>query len=293
MNGLIPTQNNDALAGVRNLFRHLMDAHVVEALYVPLETENSVITPALVTDPVYLERANPFAPAMPINGARAVAEITGKHAPAQIGVVLRSCELRALMDLIKLQQSSLEQLVLIGVDCPGTYEWAEYNRLQRDGGLSLDDYLAAGSRGENLASPALRVACQMCNQPVPEPADIRLHIFGADLSQGIPITVEDGIASLLELEPVEVSGADGRQAVVDRVIAQRDQVRQRSLPPCASDWMQRMASPRYSPPASAATTARPPARSAIARPACSALLPLTMSRNTTSQLPGAKAPCGC
>ena len=229
MNGLIPTQNNDLLGGVRNLFRQMMDAHVVEALYVPLEMDNGVITPALVTDPAYLERANPFAPAMPINAARAVAEITGKHAPTQIGVVLRSCELRALVELIKLQQSSLEQMVLIGVDCPGTYEWAEYNRLKRDGRISLDDYLTAASRGETLISPPLRAACQMCNQPVPEHVDLRLHLFGADLSQGIPITVEEGIASILELEPVEASGADGRQAVFDRVIAQRDQVRQREF----------------------------------------------------------------
>lgn len=229
MIGLIPTHNNDSLAGVRGLFRQMMDAGIVEALYVPLEMENGTIMPALVTDPAHLERANPFAPAMPINAARAVSELTGKHAPTQIGVVLRPCELRALTELIKLQQSNLEEVVLIGMDCPGTYEWAEYNRLQRDGGLNLEEYLSAATRGESLASPSLRTACQMCTQPVPEHVDIRLHLFGADLSQGIPITVEEGIASILELEGVGESGAGGRQAIIDQVISQRDQARQREF----------------------------------------------------------------
>ncbi len=226
MIGLIPTQNNDLLAGIRGFFRQLMEAGIVEALYVPIEMESGAIMPALVTDPAYLERANPFAPAMPINAARAVAELTGKHAPAQIGVVLRPCELRALMELIKLQQSNLEEVVLIGVDCPGTYEWVEYNRIRQDGGPSLEKYLSAASHGEALASPSLRTACQMCTQPIPEHVDIRLHIFGADLSQGIPITVEEEIASLLELAPVAEPAVDGRQAVIDRVISQRDQARQ-------------------------------------------------------------------
>ncbi len=226
MNGIIPTQNNDVLAAVRGLFRQMMESHLVEALYVPLELDGGGIAPALVTDPRHLARANPFAPAMPINAARAIADLTGKRAPTQIGVVLRACELRALVELIKLQQSSLEDIVLIGIDCPGTYEWTEYNRMQKSGGFHLDKYLAAAGRGEALPAPALRPACQMCTQPIPERVDIHLHLFGADLSQGIPVTLEDGIAQALEMVPVPAADGAGRQAVIDAVLAQRDRARQ-------------------------------------------------------------------
>jgi hypothetical protein len=37
-------------------------------------------------------------------------------------VVLRSREIRALIELVKLQQANLDNLTIIGVDCLGTYE---------------------------------------------------------------------------------------------------------------------------------------------------------------------------
>jgi formate dehydrogenase subunit beta len=46
--------------------------------------------------------------------------------PAPIGLVLRSCEVRALVELAKLQQATLEPFVIIGVDCWGTYSVQEY-----------------------------------------------------------------------------------------------------------------------------------------------------------------------
>jgi formate dehydrogenase subunit beta len=232
MIGLIPTQNNDPLAGVRGLFRQMMETGIVEAFYLPLEMEggsSGAIMPALVTDPAYLERANPFAPAMPINGARAVVELTGKHAPSRIGVVLRSCELRALSELVKLQQANLDGVVLVGVDCPGTYEWVDYNRVRGNGGFHAEEYLQAGTRGENPSETPLRAACQMCTQPVPEHVDVHLHLFGADLAKGIPVTIEDAIAERLELVPAGESACEGRQAVIDEMISRRDLVRQREF----------------------------------------------------------------
>ena len=227
MIGLIPVENNDVLSAVRGFLRQLMESGLVDALYVPLEAEGGVITPALVTDAKLLERSNPLAPAMPINAARPVAELTGKHAPVHTGAVMRSCEMRALIELVKLQQSSLEDVLLIGIDCPGTYEWTEFNRLQRSGALDLPAYLAAASRGETWDTLPLRPACQMCTLPVPERADIHLHLFGSDLKSGIPVSLGDEIAEALHMG--EAGGTSGRQAVLDRLIAQRDQARQREF----------------------------------------------------------------
>ena len=51
MIGLIPVQNSDVLAACAGFFEQLLETGMVEALYVPLETENGAIVPALVTDP--------------------------------------------------------------------------------------------------------------------------------------------------------------------------------------------------------------------------------------------------
>ncbi len=230
MKSMIPVQNSDALGALRGFLRSFLETGTVDALYVPLETEKGAIVPALVTDPARLDRFNPLAPAMPINGARAVSALTGKHSPARMAVLLRPCELRALVELVKLQQASLEGVTLISMDCPGTFELAEYAAQKKKGGFDLPGYLAAAQSGQDPASDglALRDACQMCVQPVPAQAAISLHLFGADLSSGIPLEIDDELADKLQISPAAVE-ADRRKAVVEQVIARHRQLRDQSL----------------------------------------------------------------
>ena len=63
---------------------------------------------------------------MPINAARAVANLTVTGNRPKLGAVLRPCEVRALVELIKLEQASLDNALIIGVDCPGAYTVADY-----------------------------------------------------------------------------------------------------------------------------------------------------------------------
>ena len=138
MMSMLAVQNNDVLGALRGFLGSFLETGTVDALYVPLETEKGAIVPALVTDPARLEKLNPLAPAMPINGARAVSALTGKHPPARMAVLLRPCEMRALVELVKLQQASLEGVILIGMDCAGTFELAEYAARKKDGGFDLE-----------------------------------------------------------------------------------------------------------------------------------------------------------
>ncbi len=82
--------------------------------------------------------------------------------------MLHPCELRALIELVKLQQASLENMILISMDCTGTYEWTDFTAMQRSGDLNLADYLGAVAQGKVHNGHELRQACQMCAQPVPE-----------------------------------------------------------------------------------------------------------------------------
>ncbi len=152
MKSMLPVQNSDVLGALRGFLKSFLETGTVDALYVPLETEKGAIVPALVTDPARLEHLNPLAPAMPINGARAVSALTGKHPPAHMAVLLRPCELRALVELVKLQQASLEGVTLISMDCPGTFELADYTAHKKNGGFDLPAYLAAA---QNRTRPRL------------------------------------------------------------------------------------------------------------------------------------------
>jgi formate dehydrogenase subunit beta len=229
MNAVIPVENGDVLAAMRGFLRQLLETGVVEALYVPLENGEAIV-PALVAAPAQLAGANPLAPVMPINGARAVSALTNKQAPAKIGAVLRACEMRALVELVKLQQATLAGVVLIGVDCAGTYEVAEFVKRRAWGGERLSEYLSAAREGRDplIEGITLRPACQMCVQPTPTGADIQVHLLGADLTRGIPVTLRDEIAARLGLSAPVGETAD-RAVVVEKLIAIRAQVREKEL----------------------------------------------------------------
>jgi formate dehydrogenase subunit beta len=244
MNTVISVNNNDVLAAVRGFLRSLLESGTVESIFVPLETAFGAVVPALVTDPDQLESSNPLAPVMPINSSRAVSALThsftpserennGKQKNGRLGVVLRPCEIRALIELIKLKQVEQEEIILIGIDCPGTYELTDYLKSQQNGGFPLFKHLVAASRGESL-SPSdtglnLRPACQMCTQPVPEHADIHLHLFGVEVNQGIPVTLKDEIATDLEFLQANDTVVGNWNTVVEQLTETRNQLRKKEL----------------------------------------------------------------
>jgi len=230
MRTVIPVENNEPLAAVRGFLRRLLEADVLDALLVPMGTPAGAVTPALVADPDLLEAANPLAPVMGLNAARVAGHVSVREPRGRIGVVLRPCELRALVELTKLQQASAEDLVIIGVDCLGTYDVSVYSTMQADGGLDMAALLATAQSGE--LSPqegvlqkghAFRDACQMCEKPHVERADITLELFGADLTTGIPVSLPDELAEKLGLAAAEGDGRRGE--VVERVVAARAKVR--------------------------------------------------------------------
>jgi len=226
MKTVIPVENQDTLGAVRGFLRQLLEADVVDALLLPMETPAGTITPALVVDVDLLEAANPLAPVMGLNAARVAGKVSVREPRGRIGVLLRPCELRALIELVKLRQASLDDMVVIGMDCLGTYDVPVYEAMRTNGGVDMAALVATAQSGE--LSPqegyAFRDACQMCEKPhIEGGADVVLELLGADLAAGIPVRLPDEMAEKLGLTP---SGDDqARETVIQKVVAARTQVR--------------------------------------------------------------------
>ncbi|HFD39998.1 MAG TPA: formate dehydrogenase, partial [Anaerolineae bacterium] len=105
---------NGVLQAIQGILRSLMESGVVEALQVPMRLPGGGIAPMLVTDAAALDQADPLAPVLPINGARAASQLTMTGNPKKLGLVLRACEIRALVELVKFQQVSLDNALIIG-----------------------------------------------------------------------------------------------------------------------------------------------------------------------------------
>jgi len=225
MRTVIPVENNDTLAALRGFLTQLLEEQIVDALLLPMETPAGTITPALVVDPNLLDAANPLAPVMGLNAARVAGHVSVREPRGRVGVALRSCEMRALVELVKLQQASLDDLVTISIDCLGTYDVSVYTEMRSNGGVDMAALLATAHSGElaPMEGYAFRDACQMCEKPHFDGADVTVELFGADLTAGIPVSLPDEMATTLGMEPAEGDGK--RTEIVDKVVAARTQVR--------------------------------------------------------------------
>ncbi len=213
MFGTLTIENGDTLGAVRKVLRAVLASGAVDAMLVPLRhPAGDAVTPALVKDPAKLDLADPLAPVLPVSGARLVSMITWRAPRPRVAAVLRNCEIRALVELVKLQQASTEGLTIIGIDCLGTYEVPDYAQLAK--GKDLSSLREADLTGLGI----LRPACQMCEHPAPTLADITIHRIGTD---GAALSVETkpewaGKLGLTDSEPPA-----GRAAALQKLVAER------------------------------------------------------------------------
>ncbi len=127
---VLKAEEGNVLGALRSFLSKLLEQGVVDYLLVPLEISHGrTLALSLVKNPERLDIANPFSPVMPMSGAAIVSQLTVDKPEKKLGVVLKPCEIRALIELVKLEQASLENLVIIGTDCLGTYEVEDYAKL--------------------------------------------------------------------------------------------------------------------------------------------------------------------
>jgi formate dehydrogenase subunit beta len=134
-----------------------------------------------------------------------------KLAPAPVAVVLRPCEIRALIELVKLQQASINPFVVVGIDCWGTYSVQDYaakvSQCSQDSSVTAD-FLKQVTAG-NLPQE-IRGACRGCQYPAPTYADLAIQLIGEDINKQIRIEAqtEKGkeILSALDLEAAPENG---------------------------------------------------------------------------------------
>ncbi|MBN1478061.1 Coenzyme F420 hydrogenase/dehydrogenase, beta subunit C-terminal domain [Candidatus Sumerlaeota bacterium] len=136
---------------------------------------------SLITDPEALDSATPLLPMMPSNAGKLLAEITELNpTPEPIAAVLRPCELRALVELRKLNRAHLENTLLISFTCGGVFP------LSTRGGNGIDARTAqwrdALSRGEN--ADGIRPTCRACEHFVPSGADLTVALVGESAGNG-------------------------------------------------------------------------------------------------------------
>ncbi len=218
---IVPLEANGLMVTIRRFLASLLQQKLVDALLVPLELSPGTAVSSIVSSEDKLRLANPLMPLLPVNTARLVSKITRvSSSPGKLGVVLRSCELRALIELVKLKQASLDNLLLIGIDCPGTYPLDNAKQLAKEGKSPAEVVLK--SFLEKAPDPLLRTACTICEYPTPQGADVTIGLFGADINKNILlISGTPRGAEVLSALSLAEGKTDERQSAISALTAER------------------------------------------------------------------------
>jgi formate dehydrogenase subunit beta len=213
--------------------KSLIEKGVVEDIIIPkaLPSGEGVVQ-TLIRDAHMLGGGCALSPTMPVQSARVVSNLSIKNLGKKVGAVMKSCEIRAIVELTKFLQVKLDNLYLIGIDCPGTFEVPDYAKMVQEGkgGEKLTKELFKGMERGDVAAPAgyaFRAACQMCEYPVPQ-ADIVFKLYGYPTDQEIGIEVGERWEKEIEEKGIlSFSGQDSpnRAGVVGRVIDERTKKR--------------------------------------------------------------------
>lgn len=217
-------ENGNTLAAVQAFLKNLLAEKIVDALLLPMRTPKGTITPALVSKVEFLDQADPLAPVLAVNMAALAGKISARTPRARVGVVMRSCELRALIELTKLQQASLEDLLLIAIDCPGTYNGPTFLKKERESSIPLwKERVQTLQKNPQAEDPSLRSACQICEHPSFEKAAIRIKLLESDLDQALCLEISEPIAEKLKLSPTQARNQSTTlHELVERRLQQRD-----------------------------------------------------------------------
>ncbi len=177
---VIDTGNGQLLSGFEGFLARVLEETDINAVLVPKRKGNgAAIMPVLVTDPGQLSGADPFSPSFALNAARQVSRLTRKASGKKIAAVLRPCEIRALVELSKLKQADLTDLVLISVDCLGAYSNKTWN--ERVNSTGYEDPAQFIARQMESKDAPVASACAICDEFISPLADIRIGLFGMDV----------------------------------------------------------------------------------------------------------------
>ena len=212
------TDENIRSLFTRQFFIPLLEMNLVDGILLPRKSSAGGIVASLLKNPDFAE-VYFTSPVQLVNAAQLVSDLTFKEPGDKVAALLRPCEVRALVELEKLQQVDLEHLLIIGVDCLGTCEPEEFKRLKEERGDELIAERSEALRAGQVGDFPRREACQFCQHPEVPLADINLALIGSEEEEVLlEARSEEGEEFLAKLNIEEAEPSETRQELLEALI---------------------------------------------------------------------------
>ena len=227
----IDVNERDVLGALRGFFEDILKIDDIKAILVPQHLPmKGMVMPTLVTDPIQLNGVDPLAPAFPMNAAKIVSRLIRKPMGAKIAAVMRPCEIRAFVELVKLNQGRTDDVILIAIDCLGAFQNRDYFQYAGENMTesSIRFYQnALSGKTAGMEGVDLSPACKACEYPVDANADIQIGLLGVEVDDYLLVQsqTDDGTNILNQLNLPEVAEPATRQHAIRSLIDRRTNYR--------------------------------------------------------------------
>jgi len=226
VNGAMIPAKTGLTDAIISFLRETLKKEIFDALLVPVRVPGGdSFSYVLMRDEALMKDASPLSPVMPVQGAKALTSLTryGKGA-RRIAALMRPCEIRAVIELQKLDQVNLENIFLISVDCPGVLPLGEYLKDPQKGDAIYEKALAEWT----IESP--RWVCDICESFSMTSSDLHVGILGAPRGGLFLIPGTDRGKELLKRLDIKLNTPlKNWQAKVRKIAGERGQKREQRL----------------------------------------------------------------
>ena len=242
VNRVLEVKAGDPVEAFQDFLVAFWQRNQLQAMLAPVEQpDHSGVAVQVVRDPQTLSAVNPFAPLMSCNSAVAALRFIEEEEAVRLAVLLRPCELRALVELAKRDGGSARGakggngqkcVAVLAVDCLGTLPEEEWRLLGM--GQATRQALHNAATG-GLMPQSFRTACQVCDWPAPRGADVVVGNIGVDtencllvISQDEQVDTRLGLGALTS-GPASEYQVSRRETLVGAVAEARADMRRRLL----------------------------------------------------------------
>lgn len=165
--------------GLKDFLLFLLETKKIEAVFILTKFNNNGVGYSLVKDKAVLKESVPLYPSMPANGGKMLSTLTLREPIRHtIAAVLRPCELRGFVELIKLNQASEENILFISYTCPGVYPLSV---LKIGHETKIYEYWEKVKKFE--IPKEVRPTCRACEHFLPYTSDITVSLFGENIDK--------------------------------------------------------------------------------------------------------------
>ena len=173
--------NKTSDQGLIEVLKFLLENNRVKGVFTLKKiNKDGDVSYSLITNSHDLKDSVPFYPLMPVNAAKILSRFTLKG-PSNVPIVavLKPCELRAFIELVKREQGSLENLFFISSTCAGVFplEMGKERSIEKN----LSKYFEKIKKLEILDD--LRPVCRSCEEFVPYNADMTVKLIGENIDK--------------------------------------------------------------------------------------------------------------